>query len=557
MNISPVDILNFFNLLLDLLFKGTLIILITWLVTSLLKKASASLRARLWALTSVVILLLPVLSLVNLQVRFSFLPDLGVMVTGEQPLIDSSFFETKENFRQEANSLMASGYGQKVDFEVSHFPRASQADPFAWWRVAFYSILACWTGMLLSFLFCQGLGIFVSQTAGPVDSPEDLELLNQIRQGLGIRRNIVIKSSRRLKIAMTSGLIFPRVIVPEGFQEQSQENKRSILLHELAHIKRWDRLFELTGQLVRVLFFFNPLAWKALKEMRKERERAADDLVLSYGVKPSDYASQLMNVAADLGRSRRAAVLAATLSQAGSLKERLLCILNPTIRRRDENKIFLAAVILVLLLTIVPLSAFKFSRAEPAWVEKDMQHLAQNYENLEVVIDSFSSANLRVRKTATKVLSLLKPEQTGELIRLALEEKHIDERRVLFELLAMRDQDLLVNQLWKISEEDEDFKIRALARAEGVRYKDSRPSNISSFSFLGYRLLHDGYIEEAIQVYLICVKYFPENSYFYECLGEAYFYNDQLELAKENFQKALQLNPGNHLARERLEMMEE
>ncbi|MBD3223682.1 MAG: serine hydrolase [Caldithrix sp.] len=62
---------------------------------------------------------------------------------------------------------------------------------------------------------------------------------------------------------------------------------------------------------------------------------------------------------------------------------------------------------------------------------------------------------------------------------------------------------------------------------------------------LGYRLLGQKKIDEAIQIFKLNVEAFPEAYNVYDSLGEAYMVKGNKELAVKNYAKSLQLNPDN------------
>jgi transglutaminase-like putative cysteine protease len=76
-----------------------------------------------------------------------------------------------------------------------------------------------------------------------------------------------------------------------------------------------------------------------------------------------------------------------------------------------------------------------------------------------------------------------------------------------------------------------------------------------SFNQLGYRLLTAGKIAEAIEIFKLNVRSYPQSFNAFGSLGEAYMKNGQNELASENFKKSLQLNPKNENARRMLEKL--
>jgi hypothetical protein len=94
-----------------------------------------------------------------------------------------------------------------------------------------------------------------------------------------------------------------RLLLPVAAREWSDDQLRSVLLYELAHIKRRDTMTQLLAQFACALYWFNPLVWFAAWRRHVEREQACDDLVLCNGVAASAYAEHLLNVATRLTSS--------------------------------------------------------------------------------------------------------------------------------------------------------------------------------------------------------------------------------------------------------------
>jgi len=65
---------------------------------------------------------------------------------------------------------------------------------------------------------------------------------------------------------------------------------------------------------------------------------------------------------------------------------------------------------------------------------------------------------------------------------------------------------------------------------------------------LGYRLLADGKIKEAVAIFELNVSSFPDSANAYDSLGEAFFADGQKDKAVENYEKSLELNPKNENA---------
>ena len=78
-----------------------------------------------------------------------------------------------------------------------------------------------------------------------------------------------------------------------------------------------------------------------------------------------------------------------------------------------------------------------------------------------------------------------------------------------------------------------------------------------SLNELGYRLLYGGRQQDGVTVFRQNVKLYPQSSNVYDSLGEAYANTGEKELAIENYEKSLQMNPKNDNAKERLKKLRE
>jgi len=75
---------------------------------------------------------------------------------------------------------------------------------------------------------------------------------------------------------------------------------------------------------------------------------------------------------------------------------------------------------------------------------------------------------------------------------------------------------------------------------------------------LGHKLLSSDKNTEAIEIFILNVKEYPESWNVYDSLGDAYEKNGDKELAIDNYEKSVQLNPENSNGEERLaELMQE
>jgi CubicO group peptidase (beta-lactamase class C family) len=84
--------------------------------------------------------------------------------------------------------------------------------------------------------------------------------------------------------------------------------------------------------------------------------------------------------------------------------------------------------------------------------------------------------------------------------------------------------------------------------------KEKRPQEFV-LNVLGYQALQTDRTDDAIRLFQRNVQEFPESGNVYDSLGEAYAKAGKRDLAIENYEKSLQLNPKNENAKERLKKL--
>jgi len=83
----------------------------------------------------------------------------------------------------------------------------------------------------------------------------------------------------------------------------------------------------------------------------------------------------------------------------------------------------------------------------------------------------------------------------------------------------------------------------------GLLYKDRH------LNFFGYELMNDNLLDEAIEIFKLNAKLFPDMPNVWDSLGEAYMNKGENKLAIESFKKVLELDPENQNAKKMLEKL--
>ena len=91
----------------------------------------------------------------------------------------------------------------------------------------------------------------------------------------------------------------------------------------------------------------------------------------------------------------------------------------------------------------------------------------------------------------------------------------------------------------KVSEALDGYRKIKREQPENVSVSESRLNN------LGYALMRQKKLTEAIEIFKLNVEFYPNEWNVYDSLGEAYMNNGDKELAIANYKKSLELNPGN------------
>jgi len=101
------------------------------------------------------------------------------------------------------------------------------------------------------------------------------------------------------------------------------------------------------------------LAWRGWREFVKERERAADDLVLRAGARASNYAQHLLDIARAMRPASGMGATAVAMARRSQLEGRLLAILDTQVKRGKPRRVAALGAAAVALALVAPLAAMR------------------------------------------------------------------------------------------------------------------------------------------------------------------------------------------------------
>ncbi|MDD6571374.1 MAG: BlaR1 family beta-lactam sensor/signal transducer, partial [Thermoflexaceae bacterium] len=170
--------------------------------------------------------------------------------------------------------------------------------------IAGYILLGIWLiGILVMIILVIKSSLrlrTLKESALPLQNQEVRRLYHHCLEEMKIRRDIPVYSTAFLKSPIIVGLLKPCIYLPiHLISDYNKSDMRYMLLHELQHYKHKDAIASHLMNLAGVVYWFNPLVWYALREMRNDREVACDTSVLKMLEEDAyeDYGNTLINFA--------------------------------------------------------------------------------------------------------------------------------------------------------------------------------------------------------------------------------------------------------------------
>ncbi len=249
-----------------------------------------------------------------------------------------------------------------ADPRVDIVVRANAVDSSPWALTdALAALWAIGAAVIVLALVVEGLKLArLACGATPLFDESWHRLRDDVARALRLNRPIRLLQGvgRSAPLApVTWGLWHPRVLLPADAVNWSDDRKRAVLMHELAHIRRADWIVQIVSQLVCALYWFHPLFWIAQSRLCRESEHACDDVVLNLGMDGDAYASHLLEIARAARMPQRALTPTVAMARPSHLERRFAALLNPEQNRRGVGRRRVVVVLGISALLLVPLAA--------------------------------------------------------------------------------------------------------------------------------------------------------------------------------------------------------
>jgi beta-lactamase regulating signal transducer with metallopeptidase domain len=116
----------------------------------------------------------------------------------------------------------------------------------------------------------------LARRAKAIDEPAILELVDALRNDLGIVRPVETRESHEVGTPATVGWRRPVLLLPKDWRTWNAEERVAVLAHELAHVRNGDYAAVVWAQVCLALHFYQPLAYGLARWLRLQQELAAD-----------------------------------------------------------------------------------------------------------------------------------------------------------------------------------------------------------------------------------------------------------------------------------------
>lgn len=151
-----------------------------------------------------------------------------------------------------------------------------------------------------------------------------LEICYELQDRIGINRVIQYCECAWLQAPAVIGWFRPIVFLPvSALTGLSEDQLRSVIAHELAHIRRYDPFVNVFQVGVETLLFYHPAVWWLNKRIRAEREHCCDETAVELCGNAVEYARALTMM-----EEWRSAPALAMAANRGPLTERIVRVLG-------------------------------------------------------------------------------------------------------------------------------------------------------------------------------------------------------------------------------------
>ncbi|HVT88103.1 MAG TPA: ankyrin repeat domain-containing protein [Tepidisphaeraceae bacterium] len=304
----------------------------------------------------------------------SFLAMFGIIVNSTA---DTSLLETSSHLSVSRADTISTSMPTTAPYHFAQVPSRINFVPLRTRIAATYPVYVVYLYLfgvtLMSIRLLLGLfgGQRLVRTSLPITEASVLVSIGRAVKAMQFTYTPAIAYCNSVIVPSVVGVLRPTLLLPISIVAGISTKQLEVLvMHELAHIRRYDHVINLVQRILEALLFYNPAIWYLSRHIREERELCCDDLVTAAGEPSNRYAHSLMRVAelvaADPASNIALVSLAAT-GQRSNFHRRIMRLIRPN----DEHSVRLKrtgaaiASTLLLLAFIAPVYTSTLIRTKP------------------------------------------------------------------------------------------------------------------------------------------------------------------------------------------------
>ncbi|WP_226530257.1 BlaR1 family beta-lactam sensor/signal transducer [Metabacillus niabensis] len=270
---------------------------------------------------------------------------------------------SKTNFDSTAN--MSETFFQHGNWQ-QNFSNSIEQSPLNMLDSVFICLWVIGMIVILLATFSSNLRIHKIKKSLLVNENRDLtNLLTACKKDIDFHKKVILAYSPLVKSPMTFGFFKRYIVLPIDRSMLTDDDMKSVLLHELVHCKRNDILINYIMGLSRIVYWFNPIVWYFLKEMQTEMEITCDYAVLKKLDEDSQlkYGEVILKFASQSKQTTPLVAASEISSSYKQVKRRIVTIVNfqeETTKQKVKSGLIFTAVLAIIVGSIpsIPVLAF-------------------------------------------------------------------------------------------------------------------------------------------------------------------------------------------------------
>ena len=297
----------------------------------------------------------------------------------QPPLNDSQYFATVADSPPDEFNVAAMEAATKMAFTQSIEPTPSTANPLPAVAIAVQTtwVAPTWRAMLM-LLHLSGILVVFGLVIRQMNSLRRLVLNSHqaadsvsricqtLQQTIGYRRQVRVLQSVTTDSPIAFGVFRPTIILPADTEELVAQDLKTILGHELAHLRQGDAWTNWLQLLLMAVWWFHPVFWMLHRHLRRVREDCCDDTLIAGGLTSADdYCSTLLRVARQ-SSSTRIHVACSMADGLHPLSTRLRRILDPRVHRKVRMSMVNLILVIIVAVVLLPGLRSQLSQAQEA-----------------------------------------------------------------------------------------------------------------------------------------------------------------------------------------------